>query len=70
MHWLTLTNPHLNPKLLQVLVGYLDLLEKIIRIKPTAVTDASFGGNLVKTMLKEFLFTMPTDSEQDKVCFP
>lgn len=28
--------------------------------------DEAFGGNLVRTFLKEFLFTMPTDDEQDK----
>ena len=30
------------------------------------VRDEAFGGNLVRTFLKEFLFTMPTDDEQDK----
>ena len=50
----------------QVLTGYLDLLEKIIRLDPTVVRDEAFGGNLARTFLKEFLFTMPTDDEQDK----
>jgi Ubiquitin carboxyl-terminal hydrolase len=49
-----------------VLTGYLDLLEKIIRLDPSVVRDEAFGGNLVRTFLKEFLFTMPTDDEQDK----
>lgn len=50
----------------QVLTGYLDLLEKIIRLDPSVVRDEAFGGNLARTFLKEFLFTMPTDDEQDK----
>ena len=50
----------------QVLTGYLDILEKIVRLDPTVIRDEAFGGNLVRTFLKEFLFTMPTDEEQDK----
>ena len=50
----------------QVLTGYLDLLEKIIRLDPSVVRNEAFGGNLARTFLKEFLFTMPTDDEQDK----
>ena len=50
----------------QVLTGYLELLEKVIRIDPHVIPANAFNGNLVKTFLNEFLFTMPTDDEQDK----
>ena len=50
----------------QVLTGYLELLEKVIRIDPHVIPPYAFNGNLVKTFLNEFLFTMPTDDEQDK----
>ena len=49
-----------------VLTGYLVLLEKLIRLNPTVIPKEAFHGNLVKTFLSEFLFTMPTDDVQDK----
>ena len=44
----------------------MELLEKVIRIDPHVIPPHAFNGNLVKTFLNEFLFTMPTDDEQDK----
>lgn len=48
-----------------VLQGYLETLDVLIGLDPLSVKQTQLGENLVESFLNEFLFTMPTEEQQD-----
>jgi ubiquitin C-terminal hydrolase len=49
----------------QALLGYLNLLEKLINIDVKVVTSTALGDKLEEILMSEFLFTIPSN-EQDR----